>query len=138
LHKAEEFRYLESVNKLYEVIGELAEHEENGLQLSRFKAKQHFQNLRKLNNSNGKSERAAELEVRKLQSFTYDPNEVTKKDRPPVAEKEEREGGAVTFLPARMKADFSAFQPTTSESEMFYMLLLQSLSIETLVDAKMR
>jgi hypothetical protein len=49
------------VNKLYEVIGELGEHEENGLQLSRFKAKEHFQNLRKLANSNNKAERAAEL-----------------------------------------------------------------------------
>lgn len=59
--KAEEFRYLESVNKLYEVIGELSEYEQNGFQLPRSYAKEHYLNLKRLNPPEAKNVNSSQL-----------------------------------------------------------------------------
>lgn len=51
---SEDFKYLESVNKLYEVIGELTEYEDSGFREPRAKAKEHYLTLKKLNNPESK------------------------------------------------------------------------------------
>jgi hypothetical protein len=71
------------VNKLYEVIGELAEHEENGLQVPRFNAKEHYLNLKRINNTENKASSGKALDVKRLQSFTYNPKENEPSQRNP-------------------------------------------------------
>jgi hypothetical protein len=74
--------------------------------------------------------------MRKLHSFTYNPNERKAKAEEgyPLKEEEEENGGAV-FLPGKMK-DYSDFEPTCEEAAVFSMLLLQSLVIESLINTK--
>lgn len=69
----EDFKYLESVNKLYEVIGELTEYEDSGFREPRAKTKEHYLTLKKLNNPESKRLLPVELDIRRFINFTYVP-----------------------------------------------------------------
>ena len=63
------------MNKLYEVIGELAEFEEKGVQMTKLNSKENYLNLKVKNNLEIKLADSSNFFIKKLHFFTYDPKE---------------------------------------------------------------
>lgn len=122
----EDFKYLESVNKLYEVIGELTEYEDSGFREPRAKAKEHYLAMKKLDNPESKRLLPVELDMRRFIDFTYVPT-----SKPANREPMKEELPSPTFLNLKKEGDFSDFEPSQREADLMRILLLQSISLET-------